>query len=86
MLEEHLSHNEREYRAPHPESAKVVPKSEAVTESAKSRKQAVDHIQIRGEVEEGDLDDLQRVMEKVHVKNNPTSVKAVGLANGFGSR
>lgn len=49
VLEEQLAANEKSYVAPHPESAKVVPASEAVTEKAKGRKQAVEGIRVNGE-------------------------------------
>ena len=39
----------KDYVAPHPESAKVVPASEAVTEQAKGKKQEVGGIKVRPE-------------------------------------
>ena len=78
VLEEQISINEKEYVAPHPESAKVVPASEAVTAGAKGRKQEVNGIKVRvqgdGEVKEGE--GLEKTLEKVHLKDN------LPLANG----
>ena len=44
VLDEQVAINEKEYRAPHPESAKLVPASEAVTDRAKGKKQGIDGI------------------------------------------
>lgn len=77
VLEEQLVLNEREYVAPHPESAKVIPASEAVTERAKGRKQAINGIRVEGEVN-GDVEGSERTMGKVHLKEN----LANGGANG----
>ncbi len=70
--------NEKKYVAPHPESAKVIPASEAVTDRAKGRTQAVDGIQVQGEVKDGDLDGLERTLGKVHLKENMVN----GTVNG----
>jgi CTP synthase len=59
VLDEQLAASENGgYKDPHPESAKVVPASEAVTEKAKARKQAVEGIRVNGEspVENGSAD------------------------------
>ncbi|TXT04922.1 hypothetical protein VHUM_04005 [Vanrija humicola] len=45
VLEEHIVASAN-YKAPHPESAKFVPASEAVTASAKGRKQAVEGVKV----------------------------------------
>lgn len=83
VLSEQLLLNERGYIAPHPESAKVIPASEAVTDGAKGRTQAVDGIKVRGEVKDGDLDELQRTVGKVHMKEN--GVNGVNKVNGNGT-
>lgn len=48
VLDEQLAANEKNYVDPHPESAKVVPASDAVTEKAKGRKQEVEGIRVNG--------------------------------------
>lgn len=45
MLEEQLAAS-KNYVDPHPESAKVVPASEAATEGAKGREQAIDGVRV----------------------------------------
>lgn len=49
MLDDVLATSEKSYVAPHPESAKVVPASEAVTESAKRRSQTVAGVRVAGD-------------------------------------
>jgi CTP synthase len=46
VLEEQIANNEKNYVEPHPESAKVVPASEAVTEDAKRREQASSGVKV----------------------------------------
>ncbi|ORY23932.1 CTP synthase [Naematelia encephala] len=76
-LEEQIAINEREYVAPHPESAKVVPASEAVTEGAKGKKQGVNGLRVKGEVENGDVEELQAKMDKVLLKEELPNGHAV---------
>jgi len=47
VLEEQIANNEKNYVEPHPESAKVVPASEGVTESAKGKQQAISGVRVR---------------------------------------
>jgi CTP synthase len=47
VLEEQIANNEKNYVEPHPESAKVVPASEGVTESAKGKQQAISGVKVR---------------------------------------
>ena len=47
VLEEQINNNEKTYVEPHPESAKVVPASEAVTEGAKGKEQAMYGVKVR---------------------------------------
>lgn len=76
VLAEQVERNAREYVAPHPENVKIVPASEAVTERAKGKKQAVSGVRVRGETGGGDVQALQEKMDKVNV-NGPE-----GRANG----
>lgn len=46
ILDEQVAYNSKNYVDPHPENAKVVPASEAVTEKAKARKQAVEGVKV----------------------------------------
>jgi len=46
-LEEQVANNEKNYVEPHPESAKVVPASEGVTESAKGKQQAINGVRVQ---------------------------------------
>ena len=81
VLAEQLALSEKEYTAPHPESAKVIPASEAVTDLAKGRKQAIDGIRVRGEVkEEESLETSGKMMGKVHLKENLSNGSANGLS------
>lgn len=72
-----MERNSREYVAPHPESAKIVPASEAVTERAKGKQQAVSGVRVRGEVSGGSVHEMQERMEKVVI--NGTGEKANGV-------
>jgi CTP synthase len=66
VLDEQIAANEKSYVAPHPESAKVVPASEAVTERAKGRKQEVDGIRVREDGgADGDIEEMEKVLKKV---------------------
>jgi CTP synthase len=65
-----LSKNEKEYVAPHPESAKVVPASEAVTERAKGKKQGVSGVRVRGEVADENIDKVEETLNKVHLSDD----------------
>jgi CTP synthase len=47
VLEEQIANNEKNYEEPHPESAKIVPASEGVTESAKGKQQAISGVKVR---------------------------------------
>lgn len=47
VLEEQIANNEKNYVEPHPESAKIVPASEGVTESAKGKQQSSSGIKVR---------------------------------------
>jgi CTP synthase len=47
VLEEQIANNEKNYVEPHPESAKVVPASEGVTESAKGKQQAISGVRVQ---------------------------------------
>jgi CTP synthase len=66
VLDEQIAANEKSYVAPHPESAKVVPASEAVTERAKGRKQEVDGIRVREDGgADADIEEMEKVLKKV---------------------
>ncbi|KAL7423594.1 CTP synthase ura7 [Cryptotrichosporon argae] len=65
VLTEQLAANEAGYVAPHPESAKVVPASEGVTESAKGKRQDVSGVRVRGDNAGGDLEHVRDGVEKV---------------------
>lgn len=56
VLEEQIANNEKTYREPHPESAKVVPASEAVTEGAKGRDQAISGVKVRPDLNDPEAD------------------------------
>jgi CTP synthase len=47
VLEEQINNNEKTYVEPHPESAKVVPASEAATEGARGKEQAINGVKVR---------------------------------------
>lgn len=66
VLEEQIGKNEKEYQAPHPESAKVVPASEAVTEKARGKSQSVGGVKVKGEVNDFDLVASEHTLGKVH--------------------
>ncbi|KAK4684586.1 CTP synthase, partial [Tremellales sp. Uapishka_1] len=71
VLAEQIEINEKEYVAPHPESAKVVPASEAVTEKAKGKQQQVSGVRVKGEVEGKDIEkELVEKVEKVNLDGN----------------
>jgi CTP synthase len=80
-LQKQLERNEKEYVAPHPESAKVVPASEAVTEKARARSQAVDGVKVRGVVADKDLVEVEDRLSKVHVKEDLPNGAMQSLAN-----
>lgn len=54
----------------------VVPASEAVTESAKSKKQQVGGIRVRGDVEGQGLNGLQERLEKVSVGGEKNGIES----------
>ena len=73
ILSEQLALNETSYVAPHPESAKVVPPSEAATERGRARAQTVNGVKVRdvgvkanGDAREG-VDEVERRLEEVAV-------------------
>lgn len=63
-MDEQIANNEKNYVEPHPESAKVVPASEGVTESAKGKKQAISGVRVR-EVEADKEKDVGVVGERL---------------------
>jgi CTP synthase len=68
VLDEQITINEKTYVAPHPESAKVVPASEAATEQAKGKKQDVGGVKVQGQVSGGDLEALSEKVGKVYIQ------------------
>lgn len=76
VLEEQINNNEKNYVEPHPESAKVVPASEAVTERAKGREQAISGVKVRQDVNDPAL-------EKEHdVEVVDQRLRKMGLEDG----
>jgi CTP synthase len=68
VLEEQIAKNEKTYVEPHPESAKVVPASEAVTEDAKRREQASSGVKVRESVNDPKMEkehDVEVVGERL---------------------
>lgn len=66
VLEEKLAENEQSYVDPHPESAKVVPASEAVTDAAKGKKQEVGGVRVQSNGTGNNTDaDLQQTEERL---------------------
>lgn len=70
VLSEQIAKNEKEYEAPHPESAKVVPASEAVTEQARGKSQSIGGVKVRGEVDDQDLIHAENTLGKVYIKDD----------------
>lgn len=81
VLDEQLARNEREYVAPHPESAKVVPASEAVTEKARGKSQRVGGVKVQGEVADDDLVDAEQTLGKVHINDDIPNGAVESLAH-----
>lgn len=81
MLEEQIARNEKEYEAPHPESAKVVPASEAVTEQARGKSQSVGGVKVLGEVKDKDLVEAEQTLGKVHIKDDIPNGAVESLAH-----
>nr|XP_019050728.1 CTP synthase [Kwoniella bestiolae CBS 10118]OCF29658.1 CTP synthase [Kwoniella bestiolae CBS 10118] len=70
VLSEQIANNENGgYVDPHPEESKIVPASDAYTEQGKGKRQAVDGIRVRGEVN-GDLEEKERQLEGVAVNGD----------------
>ena len=67
MLREQIERNEKEYEAPHPESAKVVPASEGMTEHARAQSQQTRDVKVEGEVRDKDLIKVEKTLGKVHI-------------------
>lgn len=67
--------------APHPESAKVVPASEAVTEQARSKSQEVGGVKVQGEVADKDLVEAEDRLGKVHIKEDLPNGAVENLAH-----
>lgn len=68
VLEEKLAENEQSYVDPHPESAKVVPASEAATDAAKGKKQEVGGVRVQsngGAADDADLEQTEERLRKV---------------------
>lgn len=66
VLSEQIESNDKGgYKAPHPESAMVVPASEAVTDEAKGKAQQVGGIRVQGDVKGEDVDEVEKRLKKV---------------------
>ena len=65
MLQEQVDRNEKEYEAPHPESAKIVPASEGMTEHARAQSQG-GKVKVEGQVRDKDLVKGENTLGKVH--------------------
>jgi CTP synthase len=50
VLEEQMARNEKEYRSPHPETAKVIPAREAATFIGQGKSQEVRDIKVNGDL------------------------------------